>query len=84
MLTDAKLQVYLPRDLASKIRRRARKEGKTVAQIVREGLRLYLNRSARDEVREAFAPLDRLVGAFKDDGSGVAENHDQVLGSGPW
>lgn len=85
MLTDHKLQVYLPKDLASKVRSRAKREGKTIAQVVREGLKLYLSRRTPDPIEEGYRRLRRLAGAFRDDGAGAAERHDEFLGSeGRW
>lgn len=82
MLTDSKLQVYLPKELAAKVRARSRREGKTIAQIVRESLKLYLSHAAPDPMAEGYRRLDRLIGAFRDDGAGAAERHDEFLGEG--
>lgn len=84
MLTDKKLQVYLPKSLATRVSRKAREDGKTIAQVVRESLEAFLNRPLSERTREAFSSLDHLVGAFRDDGSGVAERHDEFLGSTRW
>ena len=84
MLTDTKLQIYLPGSMAAKLRRKAKADGKKVAQIVRESLEIYLARTPAQQAQEAFASLDQMVGTFRDDGSGASVHHDEILGSGRW
>lgn len=85
MISEYRLQIYLPRAFHAKLRARARSEGKSVAQVVRESLAFHLGRAVSDQVRASYAPLDGLVGALRDDGAGVAERHDEHLGtSGRW
>ncbi len=85
MLSESRLQIYLPNAVYDKLRRQARGEGKSIAQVVRESLALYLGRPPGERSREAYMALDRLVGHYRDDGSGAAERHDENLGpSGRW
>lgn len=84
MLTEHKLQVYLPKQLYKGLSRAAQAEGKTIAQVVRESLAAYLARPPEQRLRDAYDSLDRLVGVGRDDGSGASEKHDAHLGGGRW
>ena len=85
MIAEHRLQIYLPKAFYGKLRRRAAQEGKSLAQIVRESLEQYFNRSRAEQVRDSYATIDAMVGTLRDDGSGAAETHDEHLGSsGRW
>lgn len=84
MLTDHRIQVYLPDREYKAIRDRARKERKSLAGLLREAARHYLSRSHAERVREGYRTLDALVGRFRDrEGkTDVAERHDDHLNPG--
>lgn len=81
MISEHRLQVYLPNQLYKSLLDKALKDGKSIAQVVRESVSLYLARSPKEQAMEGYASLDRMVGAFRDDGAGVAEEHDDALGA---
>ncbi len=76
-------QIYLPRDLYDRLRRRGAREGIPMAEHIRKALRLYLDEQAR--VPEALAdddPLWSLVGVADGPTDG-AENHDHYIYGAP-
>lgn len=84
MLTDKRIQVYLPERDYRAIRDRARREGKSLAELLRVAARHYLSRSEADRIREGYRILDGIVGCCRDkEGkTDVAEHHDDYLNQG--
>jgi len=73
-------QVQLTEDQMRKLRRAAREQGVSIAEIVRR----CLDRGLDDEVagrKDAYARIGRLVGAYRDrvGASDVAVEHDRYL-----
>jgi hypothetical protein len=85
MLSEHRLQIYLPERDYRQLKARAKKEGRSIANMVREGVAMYLARTPGQALEEGYRRLEKLSGAFRDDGAGAAEKHDEFLGSeGRW
>jgi hypothetical protein len=69
-------QIYLDEGQYEMLRSRARREGKSLAAIIRDILDAYLS-SARMPVAED--PFRRVIGVGMGDGSAVAENYEDYL-----
>jgi predicted DNA-binding protein len=69
-------QVYLEQTQYELLKSRARREGKTLAAVIREVLDAYL---AGPNPIAAQDPLRRVIGIGKGDGSAVAENYEDFL-----
>lgn len=67
-------QVYLGEDQYEMLKTRARREGKTLASVIREILDAHLKGA-----KPAEDPFDAVIGLAKGDGSAVAENHAEYL-----
>ena len=85
MLTEKRIQVYLPEREYKAIRSRARAEGKSLAGLVREATREYLTRTPADRIAEGYRMLEEISGKShdKEGKTDVAENHDFYLTQGP-
>lgn len=69
-------QIYLETSQYELLGSRARREGKSMAALIREILDEYLGGKASAGRRD---PLHRAIGIGKADGSPVAENHQDFL-----
>lgn len=67
-------QVYLEKDQYEMLKTRARREGKTLASVIREILDAHMKGD-----KPAADPFDAVIGLAKGDGSAVAENHAEYL-----
>ena len=67
-------QVYLGKDQYEMLKTRARREGKTLASVIREILDAHLKGG-----KAAEDPFDAVIGIAEGDGSAVAENHAEYL-----
>jgi hypothetical protein len=81
MLTDGasavhRTQIYLQRSQYEILRARARKEGKSMAAVIREILDEHFCGKASTARRD---PLHRVIGIGEGDGSAVAENSEDFL-----
>lgn len=85
MLTEKRIQVYLPEREYRAIRARAREEGKSLAGLLRDAARRYVALDERDRLREGHQLLEGLIGIAhdKEGKTDVAENHDLYLNQGP-
>lgn len=73
-------QIYLEEDMYDELTARARREGTTLAGLIRHLLRRALGGLADSEPD----PLDAVIGLGAGDGAAVAENHaDYLYGSSP-
>ncbi|MBI4617139.1 MAG: ribbon-helix-helix domain-containing protein [Planctomycetes bacterium] len=72
-------QVYLEEAHYQALRSRARREGKTIAALIREMLDRYL---APGGAAGGPDPFDRVIGVGKGDGAAVAENYEEYLYGG--
>lgn len=80
MLTDKRLQVYLPEKEYRAVKSRAREEGKSIAQVLREAAQEYLRHGPKERLREGYRRLIDGAGRLGDSATDVAENHDQYVG----
>jgi len=81
MLNDGGLairrtQIYLEDSQYELLRSRARREGKSMAAVIREILDEYLGGKASMSRRD---PLRHAIGIGKGDGAAVAENYQDYL-----
>lgn len=83
-LTEKRLQVYLPEQDYRAIKRRAQKEGKSVAQVIREAAALYLTKGSQTTQAEGLRKLLGGAGVCRDDRGDVSERHDDYLGEKRW
>ena len=67
-------QVDIRTDQYEMLNARARREGRSLASIIREILDAHLSGG-----KPAHDPFDRVIGLAKGDGSAVAENHAEYL-----
>ena len=68
-------QIYLEEAQYETLRAKARREGKTLAGVIRDLLDIALGRGP-----DAPAdPLDGVIGTARGDGAAVAENHADYL-----
>ncbi|MFQ5915888.1 MAG: ribbon-helix-helix protein, CopG family [Nitrospinota bacterium] len=79
MLTEKKIQIYLPLELYHRSKEYAEMRGSSVASIVRESLEEYLAARTK-EIRWEDDPITKAIGFI--DGSGpsdLSSNHDRYL-----
>ncbi len=74
--TIHRTQIYLENSQYELLRSRARREGKSMAALIREVLDGYLSGKAS---RGGQDPLRRAIGIGKGDGAAVAENYEDFL-----
>ena len=70
-------QVYLEDGQYSMLRTQARRQGKTLAAVIREILDAHLGTGG--SARRPRDPMEDVIGLGKGDGSAVAENHAEYL-----
>lgn len=83
-VTEKRIQIYLPESDYKRIADRARAEGKSIAQFLREAAAFYLKRGAAAELREGYRSLLDGAGACRDDRGDVSVSHDRDLGETRW
>lgn len=69
-------QIYLEQSQYELLKSRARREGKSLAAIIRDILDAHLVGARR---RSDHDPLRRVIGIGEGDGSAVAENYEDIL-----
>jgi plasmid stability protein len=69
-------QIYLDDMHYALLRSRARREGRTIAALIREILDLHLGGRRPSSRRDAF---DAVIGIGRGDGTSVAENDEDFL-----
>lgn len=70
-------QIYLEEDVLVSLRRRAEKEGTTLAALVREALSLYMFDSKK--ANWDGDPIQRIAGLGRSKRGDLAKNHDRYL-----
>lgn len=83
-VTERRIQVYLSASDYRAIAGRARAEGKSIAQIIREAAAFYLKHDPATERREGYRALLEGAGLCRDDRGDVAAAHDRYLGESRW
>ena len=69
-------QIYLEQGQYELLRARARREGKSLAAVIRDSVDAYIGGAA---AKAAPDPLQRVIGIGKGDGMAVAENYEDFL-----
>jgi hypothetical protein len=69
-------QVYLEQNQYELLKTRARREGKSLAEIIRDSVEAYLGGAAISARKD---PLRSVIGIGNGDGSAVAENYEDFL-----
>ncbi len=75
-MLNHRTQIYLEQGQYELLRSRARREGKSLASLIREALDEYLGGKGS---RGRQDPLCMVIGIGKGDGSAVAENFEDYL-----
>jgi hypothetical protein len=76
IMINHRTQIYLEPGQYEMLRARARRQGRSLASLIREALDEYLGIKAS---RSGADPLHRAVGIGKGDGAAVAENYEDFL-----
>ena len=71
-------QVQLTDDQLRRLRELAERQGRTVAEVIRESVDHYLVRARRDD-DEVRARALAIAGKFRSGTGDIAENHDEYL-----
>jgi hypothetical protein len=69
-------QIYLEQNQYELLRARARREGKSLAAVIRDSVDAYIGGPVAKAARD---PLQRVIGIGKGDGAAVAENYEDFL-----
>ena len=69
-------QLHLDEDRYRYLSLKAKSEGKSIAQVVRDLIDAARSKSSSEWMKD---PIWNMVGAFEGDGSAVAENHKDYL-----
>ena len=69
-------QVYLKQNQYELLKARARREGKSLAEVIRDSVEAYFGRAAISARKD---PLRSVIGIGDGDGSAVAENYEDFL-----
>ena len=72
-------QVQLTEEQLEKLRRIAGENGKSVAELVRLGVELYLQSTGKPDKAELRERAKRAVGGFRSGFTDIGRNHDDYL-----
>ena len=72
-------QIQLPEEQARKLKRLAAAEGRSMADLIREGIALVLARGGAVDPEERRARALAVVGRYRSGIGDVAEKHDEHL-----
>ncbi len=75
-MLNHRTQIYLEPSQFEMLRNRARREGKSLASVIREAVDEYLGIKV---TRRGEDPLYRAIGIGRGDGAAVAENYEDFL-----
>jgi hypothetical protein len=80
MSTMIRTQIYLPRDVYEALQKRGAEQGMTMAEQIRQALKVYLRQDGVSGVilREDD-PIWQLIGAFASDVDDGSINHDKYI-----
>ncbi len=81
-VAEKRTQVYFPEELYNRLKKRAEKEGKSVAAIIREASEEYLKKEEK-EIDWENDPIFKLAGIFESKESDLSINHDHYLYGAP-
>lgn len=72
-------QIQLTEEQLKRLRRLSAETGRSIAQIIREGVDLYLRQSPEHDIDERQARALNVVGKFASGYHDVSVNHDKHL-----
>ncbi|GER92404.1 hypothetical protein A45J_0120 [hot springs metagenome] len=72
-------QVYFPMELYRKVEKKAKRESRSSAAIIREAVAQYLEKEEEKEIDWENDPIFKLVGIIKDGPTDLSVNHDYYL-----
>ncbi len=77
-IAEKRTQVYFPMDLYRKVEKKAKKESKSMAAVVREAVDKY-TKNEEDVIDWENDPLSKAVGIMKSGLGDLSVNHDYYL-----
>ncbi len=77
-LTEKRTQVYFPEELYNKVERKAKKNSKSAAAIIREAVEEYLEKKEK-EIDWDNDPIWKLVGIIESGVDDLSVNHDEYI-----
>ena len=77
-LAEKRTQIYLPLNLFGSLRKEARLEKKSMAQVIREALVNYLEQRKIQKINWEKDPINKIVGAIAADRD-LSTHHDKYL-----
>ncbi len=82
MLTEKRIEVYLPEKEHRALKQRALKEERSISEILRGVIREYLARQPEDRIREGYKVLGALIGFVREKPgvTDVSVHHDDYIG----
>ncbi len=75
-VAEKRTQVYFPIDLHKRVKKKAKKESKSSAAIIREAVEQYLEKDEDKEIDWENDPLVKAVGFFESGVGDLSVNHD--------
>ena len=76
-------QVYFPKDVYRRIEKKANKESKSSAAVVREAVERYLAKENKKEIDWDNDPFFKAAGFFASEEGDLSVNHDHYLYGAP-
>lgn len=78
-VAEKRTQVYFPADLYKEVKKRARKESRSSAAIIRDAVSQYLEKEEEKEIDWENDPIFRLAGIMDSGLGDLSVNHDYYL-----
>lgn len=78
-VAEKRTHVYFPLDLYTKLAKRAKKESKSSAQIIREAVTQYIDKEEEAEIDWDNDPIFKLAGIMSSGVGDLSVNHDHYL-----
>ncbi len=78
-VSEKRTQVYFPLELYKKVERRAKRESKSMASVVREAVAKYIEGEEEKEIDWENDPFFKAVGFIKSGVTDLSVNHDYYL-----
>jgi predicted DNA-binding protein len=77
LLSEKRTQVYFPKEVYRRIEKKARKESKSSAAVIREAVERYLEEER--DIDWENDPIFKLAGIFASEEGDLSVNHDHYL-----
>ncbi|MDI6727823.1 MAG: CopG family transcriptional regulator [Thermodesulfovibrionales bacterium] len=78
-VAEKRTQVYFPMELYKKVEKKAKKESRSSAAIIREAVAQYLEKEEEKEIDWENDPIFKLAGIMKSGVGDLSVNHDYYL-----